>query len=100
SCSCPREQARDGITNGVVGKASAEFIRGKRCFGNALLERKETKMSDLATTTKKRPVQIDLSSDLITEIERLAAEETLTRTAWMRRLLHGAVKAATKQREG
>ena len=54
-------------------------------------------MSDLATT-KKRPVQIDLSTDLIAEIERLAAEETLTRTAWMRRLLHGAVKAATEQR--
>ena len=57
-------------------------------------------MSDLATPIKKRPVQIDLSTDLIAEIERLAAEETLTRTAWMRRLLHGAVKAATKQREG
>jgi hypothetical protein len=55
-------------------------------------------MSDLATTTKKRPVQIDLSTDLIAEIERLAAEETLTRTAWMRRTLHGAVKAATEQR--
>jgi hypothetical protein len=55
-----------------------------------LLERKETKMSDLATTVKKRPVQIDLSTDLIADIERLAAEETLTRTAWMRRLLHGA----------
>jgi len=55
-------------------------------------------MSDLATTTKKRPVQIDLSTDLIAEIERLAAEETLTRTAWIRRLLHGAVKAATEQR--
>jgi hypothetical protein len=64
------------------------------------LERKETKMCDLATTTKKRPVQIDLSTDLIAEIERLAAEETLTRTAWMRRLLHGAVKAATEQRGG
>jgi hypothetical protein len=57
-------------------------------------------MSDLATTTKKRPVQIDLSTDLIAAIERLAAEETLTRTAWMRRLLHGAVKAATEQRGG
>ena len=55
-------------------------------------------MSDLATTAKKRPVQIDLSTDLIAEIERLAAEETLTRTAWMRRLLHGAVKAAREQR--
>ena len=55
-------------------------------------------MSYLATTTKKRPVQVDLSTDLIAEIERLAAEETLTRTAWMRRLLHGAVKAAREQR--
>jgi hypothetical protein len=55
-------------------------------------------MSDLATTTtKKRPVQIDLSTDLIAEIEVLAAEETLTRTAWMRRILNGAVKAATEQ---
>src|SRR5262249_14441263 len=62
------------------------------------LEPKETQMSDLATMTKKRPVQVDLSTDLIAEIERLAAEETLTRTAWMRRLLHGAVKAAREQR--
>jgi hypothetical protein len=59
---------------------------------------KETKMSDLATTIKKRPVQIDLSTDLIAEIERLAAEETLTRTAWMRRTLNRAVKAAREQR--
>ena len=57
-------------------------------------------MSDLATPIKKRPVQIDLSTDLIAEIERLAAEETLTRTAWMRRLLLGAVKAAREQRGG
>ena len=57
-------------------------------------------MSDLTGTAKKRPVQIDLSTELIAEIERLAAEETLTRTAWMRRLLHGAVKAAREQRGG
>jgi hypothetical protein len=55
-------------------------------------------MSDLTMTTKKRPVQIDLSTDLIAEIEKLAAEETLTRTAWVRRLLHAAVKAASEQR--
>src|SRR5262249_13469237 len=73
---------------------------GVCCIPNMLLlERKETKMSDLATAAKKRPVQIDLSTELIAEIERLAAEETLTRTAWMRRLLHGAVKAAREQRE-
>src|SRR5262245_22933584 len=77
----------------------ARSTLGACCIPNMLLlERKELKMSDLATTTKKRPVQIDLSTDLIAEIERLAAEETLTRTAWMRRLLHGAVKAATEQR--
>jgi hypothetical protein len=55
------------------------------------------KMTDLATTTRKaplRPVQIDLTEALIAEIDRLAAEETLTRAAWVRRLLHGAVKAA------
>jgi hypothetical protein len=49
-------------------------------------------------TIEKRPVQIDLSTDLIAEIERCAAEETLTRTAWMRRTLNGAVKAQRNSR--
>jgi hypothetical protein len=54
-------------------------------------------MSDLTTTTRaveKRLLQVDLPVDIITEIDRLAAEELLTRTVWVRRLLHGAVKAA------
>ena len=57
-------------------------------------------MSDLATTTtKKRPVQIDLSTDLIAGIEVLAAEVTLTRTAWMRRILNGAVRLRPNSEE-
>jgi len=55
-------------------------------------------MSDLAITSTKRPVQIDLSIDLIAEIERLAAEEDLTRTAWIRRLLRSTVRATSAQR--
>jgi predicted transcriptional regulator len=55
-------------------------------------------MSTLANVTKKRPVQIDLPSELIAKIEKLAEAETLTRTAWMRRLLHNTVKAAADQK--
>jgi hypothetical protein len=49
-------------------------------------------------TIEKRPVQIDMSTELIAEIERCAAEEMLTRTAWMRRTLNGAVKAQRNSR--
>jgi hypothetical protein len=55
-------------------------------------------MSVLSITTDQkrpvRPVQIDLPIDFIAEIDRLAAEEMVSRAAWVRRLLHGAVKAA------
>jgi metal-responsive CopG/Arc/MetJ family transcriptional regulator len=43
-------------------------------------------------TKETRLLQIDLPVDLVREIDRLASEETLTRTAWVRRLLHGVVK--------
>jgi hypothetical protein len=49
-------------------------------------------------TIEKRPVQIDMSAELIAEIERCAAEEALNRTAWMRRTLNGAVKAQRNSR--
>jgi hypothetical protein len=49
-------------------------------------------------TIEKRPVQIDMSTELIAEIERCAAEEMLTRTAWMRRTLNSAVKAQRNAR--
>ena len=52
----------------------------------------------MLSNTKKRPVQVDLSEDVIVEIEKLAAAELLTRTAWVRRLLHSAVKAAAEQK--
>jgi hypothetical protein len=39
-----------------------------------------------------------MSAELIAEIERCAAEEALTRTAWMRRTLNGAVKAQRNSR--
>jgi metal-responsive CopG/Arc/MetJ family transcriptional regulator len=43
---------------------------------------------------EKKPVQIDLPVAFVAEIDRLAAEEMISRSAWVRRLLHGAVKAA------
>jgi predicted DNA binding CopG/RHH family protein len=55
-------------------------------------------LSTLDNVTKKRPVQIDLSSELIAKIEKFAEAETLTRTAWIRRLLHNTVKAAADQK--
>ena len=39
-------------------------------------------MSDLATTAKKRPIQIDLSTDLIAEIDRLAVIEKHGPARW------------------
>ena len=51
-----------------------------------------------------KPVQIEMPTSLIATIDRIAAEELLSRTAWMRRVLNNAVRAAqwrsemTKQR--
>jgi metal-responsive CopG/Arc/MetJ family transcriptional regulator len=50
-------------------------------------------------TKETRLLQIDLPVDLVREIDRLASEETLTRTAWVRRLLHGVVKNQNAGRE-
>jgi metal-responsive CopG/Arc/MetJ family transcriptional regulator len=55
-------------------------------------------MYALSTTADQkrpvRPVQIDLPVDFIVEIDRLAAEEMVSRSAWVRRLLRDAVRAA------
>jgi predicted transcriptional regulator len=51
------------------------------------------------SNTVKKPVQIDMSPDLLAKIDHLAREETLTRTAWMRRTLNEAVKAATQPQD-
>jgi hypothetical protein len=42
----------------------------------------------------KKPMQIDMAPEVISELDRLAAEEGLTRASWVRRILHSAVKAA------
>ena len=39
-----------------------------------------------------KPVQIDMPTDLVATIDRIAAEELLTRTAWMRRVINNAVR--------
>jgi predicted transcriptional regulator len=49
--------------------------------------------------TVKKPVQIDMDPALLAKIEKLAREETLTKTAWMRRTLNEAVKAATQPQD-
>ena len=54
-------------------------------------------MTDLITTQEKQPVRplhVDLPADLVAAVERLAREEDLTRTAWLRRLLRKTVAAA------
>jgi hypothetical protein len=64
------------------------------------LKRRNLEMTDLPTTTQKQPVRplhIDLPVDLIADIERVARDEDLTRTAWLRRLLRKTVKAAAKE---
>jgi hypothetical protein len=49
--------------------------------------------------TVKKPVQIDMDAALLAKIEKLAREETLTKTAWMRRTLNEAVKAAEQPQD-
>jgi predicted DNA binding CopG/RHH family protein len=52
-------------------------------------------MTTATTYSKpKKPVQIDLAPELIAELDRLAADEGLTRATWVRRLLHTTVKGA------
>jgi metal-responsive CopG/Arc/MetJ family transcriptional regulator len=53
-------------------------------------------MPALTKSTKQpvRPVQIDMPIDFIATIDRIAAEELLSRSAWMRRVLNNAVRAA------
>jgi hypothetical protein len=52
-----------------------------------------------ATKPASRPVQIEMPTALIATIDRIAAEELLSRTAWMRRVLNNAVRAARWQAE-
>ena len=51
------------------------------------------------TKPATRPIQIEMPTDLIVIIDRIAAEEMLSRTAWMRRVLNSAVRYARWQAE-
>jgi metal-responsive CopG/Arc/MetJ family transcriptional regulator len=44
-----------------------------------------------------RVIQIDMPPELVAKIDQAAAEETLCRTAWMRRTLNEAVKTKALQ---
>jgi metal-responsive CopG/Arc/MetJ family transcriptional regulator len=44
------------------------------------------------TKSAKRPVQFELPADLIATIDRIAGEQLLSRSAWMRRVINNAVK--------
>jgi hypothetical protein len=39
-----------------------------------------------------RPIQIGLPADFVAIIDRIAAEQMLSRAAWMRRVLNNAVR--------
>jgi hypothetical protein len=49
-------------------------------------------MTDIAIRPSRRLVQLDLPPETIETIDRLADEETLSRTAFLRRLIIGVAK--------
>jgi len=42
---------------------------------------------------RMRLLQVDVPPDLVTQIDRLAREELISRSDWVRRLLHNTVRA-------
>jgi hypothetical protein len=48
-------------------------------------------MTEIATRPR-RLIQLDLPSEMVEEIDRLANVETISRVAWLRRLVIGTTK--------
>jgi len=55
-------------------------------------------MSEMVKTSGKTLVQLKLPPGLVNDVDRLAAEEMITRTAWIRRLLLSATRAVEPPR--
>jgi hypothetical protein len=57
---------------------------------------RKTEMPEMTRekTSDKTLVQLKLPPGLVHDVDRLAAEEMITRTAWIRRLLLGATRKA------
>ena len=52
-------------------------------------------MTDISETWRRRFVQLELPQETVETIDRLAGTETISRTAWIRRLVvQSAQKAA------
>jgi hypothetical protein len=45
----------------------------------------------------RRMVQLDLPPETVEEIDRLASVETISRVAWLRRLVVGTTKSLTEK---
>jgi Ribbon-helix-helix protein, copG family len=55
---------------------------------------KENENMTEVTTRPRRLVQLELPSETVETIDRLAGTETISRTAWIRRLVVQSAKAA------
>ena len=49
-------------------------------------------------TTEKQKLHVDLPANLLREVDRLAAEETISRAAWLRRLIISVTKEQAPER--
>jgi hypothetical protein len=53
-------------------------------------------MTEIATRPR-RLVQLDLPPETVEEIDRLASDETISRVAWLRRLVIGTTRSLTEK---
>ena len=51
-------------------------------------------MTDISETWRRRFVQLELPQETVETIDRLAGTETISRTAWIRRLVVQSARAA------
>ena len=51
-------------------------------------------MTDISETWRRRFVQLELPQETVETIDRLAGTETISRTAWIRRLVVQSTRAA------
>jgi ribbon-helix-helix CopG family protein len=53
-------------------------------------------MTDVSNTRPRKLVQLELPAETIERVDSLAADETISRTAWLRRLIIGVARSTDK----
>ena len=54
-------------------------------------------MSELQTKAAAKPIQVYLPCEVVDKIDSLAESETISRVAWVRRLIIGTTKNLTEK---